>query len=63
MEGDAGCARVLPALSDFLDGELDAMTAWAVRQHLARCPHCRARYANLHRTVAALKGVGARRRS
>ncbi|MEO0323694.1 MAG: zf-HC2 domain-containing protein [Myxococcota bacterium] len=51
------------SLSDFLDGELSAVSSWSVRRHLTACAACRASYANLHRTVAALKGVGARRRS
>ncbi|MEM1415047.1 MAG: zf-HC2 domain-containing protein [Myxococcota bacterium] len=67
MTGDSSsassCDWVGPRLSDYLDGELDAIEAWSVRRHLARCPACRGRYANLRRTVKALQAVGDRRRS
>ena len=37
------CDRVIPLLSPFLDGELDARGESAVRDHLARCDRCSSR--------------------
>lgn len=41
METTLTCARVRVLLESFVDGELDADQATAVRRHLAGCPDCR----------------------
>jgi len=39
------CAKSVRLLEAFDDGELDAVTSFAVQQHLESCAHCRARHA------------------
>jgi anti-sigma factor RsiW len=48
-EGELRCGEVLAALSDYLDGALDARTRAAVEAHVSRCEVC----AQLGGTVAA----------
>lgn len=51
------CKRYEPLLSALSDGELDRFTAWRVRRHLARCPHCAALYADMERITTAAQAL------
>jgi hypothetical protein len=51
------CETVLPLLSEFFDGVLDADTAAQVSQHLSQCQHCRREldsFADLHNRLRSL---------
>ncbi len=51
------CETVLPLLSEFFDGVLDADTAVQVSQHLSQCQHCRREldsFADLHDRLRSL---------
>lgn len=51
----AGHAPDLPALSAYLDGELDVEERQRVAAHLARCPGCAAHLAQLETLAAAFR--------
>ena len=44
-----------PLLYDFAEGACDAQIAADVKAHLAACPACRAMYAEIDRTISALR--------
>lgn len=48
------CPQVVALLSDWLEGDLDARSAAAVRAHLAGCPGCTAYVGQLRAAVQAL---------
>lgn len=48
------CREVRAQMSDYLDGELDARAAAAVKRHVRWCPNCRRMLENLRRTVGGL---------
>jgi anti-sigma factor RsiW len=51
------CREIRANMSDYLDGDLDAATAAAVKRHVRWCPNCRRMLRNLSRTVAALRAL------
>jgi len=51
------CREVAASLWEFLDGELQARRAAAVRAHLAVCPSCRARQAAARELLGAVARV------
>ena len=51
------CDRVIPLLSPFLDGELDARGESAVRDHLARCDRCAGRLEALAAMRSAVRST------
>jgi anti-sigma factor RsiW len=53
--GPVACPVTEAQAHGLLDGELDAVEAVAVREHLARCSACAARVAELERLLAALR--------
>lgn len=54
-EGFSLCARVRESLPDLVEGLLDAMTAEAVRAHLAACFLCKREYDELQATIRLLE--------
>jgi anti-sigma factor RsiW len=54
---EAGCAKVAPELSAWIDGELDAPAAARVREHLAACAPCRRRHALLVAAGSAVRSL------
>lgn len=55
---DAGCRELLTHISDYLDGELEAVECAAIERHCAECPHCRDVVAGLRRTIALCRETG-----
>ena len=55
------CDEVAEALSDLLDGDLEACAAVRVELHLATCPACARSARQLAATVAALHRLRGRR--
>jgi hypothetical protein len=53
------CREIRANMSDYLDGDLDAATAAAVKRHVRWCPNCRRMLGNLSRTVAGLRALQA----
>jgi hypothetical protein len=51
------CKKVLPVLSEYLDGVLDSDTAVQVSQHLDHCLSCRREYKNLSRVQDTLRSM------
>ena len=51
------CNHVVELVTDLLDGDLDAVTARRVEQHLTECPGCDAYVEQIHRTVGAPGGA------
>lgn len=54
MRTRLSCPQVVDLLSDWLEGDLDARTAAAVRAHLAGCPGCTAYVGQLRAAVGVL---------
>jgi len=52
------CEDIIDRLSEFLDGELDAVTAGRVALHLGLCTSCARFAAELAATVQALHQLG-----
>jgi anti-sigma factor RsiW len=52
-----------PLLSALLDGELDAANALKCEQHLASCPACSAKYAQMAALQTAIRGADLRTRA
>ena len=52
------CREVRADMSDYLDGDLDAVQADAVTRHTRFCPNCRRMLTNLTRTVSGLRALG-----
>jgi anti-sigma factor (TIGR02949 family) len=52
------CREVLHALSDYLDGELDADRLADVQQHLAGCDQCARFGGRVGGIIAALRAAG-----
>lgn len=50
-EHEGGCRKLLGELSDYIDGELEAMLCAELEAHLARCPDCRVMVDTLRKTV------------
>jgi anti-sigma factor RsiW len=53
------CPKASELLSEYLDGDLAAAEAGAMRLHLAGCPACARLAAELAATVAAIHGLAA----
>jgi|RhiMethySRZTD1v2_1073278.scaffolds.fasta_scaffold5270899_1 anti-sigma factor RsiW len=53
------CADVVELVSAYLDGELAAPVADAVRAHLARCPGCTTYFAQVRSTVEQVRTLEA----
>ncbi|HEX9783817.1 MAG TPA: zf-HC2 domain-containing protein [Opitutaceae bacterium] len=51
------CTNITRLLEAFDDNELDAVTSFAVQEHLEICPHCRARHAWAREVRASLGRV------
>lgn len=49
----SNCETIQPLLSEFLDDQLDARTAWEVQTHAAGCAEC----AQIQRQLSALRGA------
>lgn len=47
----AHCRNLFEKMSEYIDGELDAAAAAAIRRHLADCPYCAVCRDTLQRTV------------
>ena len=56
----ARCRALLLELSLYLDGDLSAARRRAIERHIKTCECCDLMAANLRRTVAACRTVGAR---
>ena len=48
---DASCREILEQLSDYIDGELEAVLCTQLEAHLAECPDCRVMVDTLRKTV------------
>ena len=57
MASNPACQSYIPLLSPFIDGELSPAQRQTVEQHLAACPQCTARVADL-RAESALVRLG-----
>jgi anti-sigma factor RsiW len=53
------CADVVELVSAYLDGELSAPVAEAVRAHLALCPGCTTYFAQVRSTVEKVRTLEA----
>lgn len=51
------CETVRTSLSDYLDGALDARSAQAIEDHLARCGACRQELDALSHAIACLESL------
>ena len=51
------CREIRANMSGYLDGDLDAASAAAVKRHVRWCPNCRRMLRNLSRTVAGLRAL------
>lgn len=49
------CVRVQEQLQDYIEGYLDAVTAEAVRAHLAVCALCQRNYKELRQTIRLIE--------
>lgn len=49
------CRETRADMSDYLDGELDELTASRVERHVRWCPSCGRMLANLGRTIGGLR--------
>jgi anti-sigma factor RsiW len=54
------CEEFLQVASDYLEGDLEPLTAQAVAAHLRRCPGCLRQYAELALTITAVRNLGPR---
>jgi len=54
------CREVRAEMGDYLDGDLDAQAAAAVKRHVRWCPSCRRMLRNLARTISGLRALEAR---
>jgi anti-sigma factor RsiW len=57
------CREFAPMLHGLLDGELDAANALKCEEHLATCPECAARYAELKALSASIRQANLRYRA
>jgi anti-sigma factor RsiW len=57
--GSPACQWIRSVLAAYLDGELKASTAGAVRRHLAHCESCRKRAMQLEETWGLISKAGA----
>ena len=46
------CEEILAALTDYVDGQLDAETTAAIQAHLEKCPACELVVDNLRKTIS-----------
>jgi anti-sigma factor RsiW len=53
-----GCRQMRALMSDYIDGELDAVTMAQLERHVRCCPNCRRMLANFTRTVRGLRSLG-----
>ena len=51
------CRAVALAVSDYLDGAVDALSRAAIEDHLARCPRCRVLCDTTRRTVELCRAL------
>lgn len=60
-QGDlARCTDLVDVASEYLEGDLDASSARAVKAHLERCTDCLRLYAELALTILTLHRLGPR---
>jgi anti-sigma factor (TIGR02949 family) len=55
---DSGCRQLLTHISEYLDGELDAVECGTIERHCAGCPHCADVVEGLRRTIALCRETG-----
>lgn len=46
------CEDILAALTDYVDGQLDAETTAAIQAHLEKCPACELVVDNIRKTIS-----------
>jgi anti-sigma factor RsiW len=51
------CKKILPLVSEMIDGALDSDTTWKVRMHLSVCPQCASVAKEFESAAGLLKGL------
>jgi len=51
------CRQITALILDYVNGELDAETALALKEHLRKCPDCIAFLATYQKTIQATRSL------
>jgi anti-sigma factor RsiW len=58
LDHQQACHEILEQLSDYVDGDLEAVLCAELEAHLADCPDCRAMVDTLRKTVSLYHAQG-----